>query len=158
MNICALLESSPPRWLEESHHLGFITVSMPGVQVEMLAPAPLRCPISLDCPPICPQITPCGHVFSFHAILQHLVSASGAEGTTPKAAVKCPLCYTLFGCKELRLVRVLPVQPLQVTIHQLLPLCQCIRMVLQTRQHIQSICADGHNNHSKGPRRPPKDG
>ena len=85
-----------------------------GVQVEMLAPAPLRCPISLDCPPVCPQITPCGHVFSFHAILQHLVSASGSEGTTPRAAVKCPLCYTQFSCRELRLVRVLLVQPLQV--------------------------------------------
>ncbi|KAK9868787.1 hypothetical protein WJX84_008695 [Apatococcus fuscideae] len=84
------------------------------VEVEMLAPAPLRCPISLDCPPICPQITPCGHVFSFHAILQHLVSASGAAGTTPRAAVKCPLCYTPFGCRELRLVRVLLVQPLQI--------------------------------------------
>ncbi|KAK9835882.1 hypothetical protein WJX74_010176 [Apatococcus lobatus] len=84
------------------------------VEVEMLAPAPLRCPISLDCPPVCPQITPCGHVFSFHAILQHLVSASGSEGTTPRAAVKCPLCFTQFSCRELRLVRVLLVQPLQV--------------------------------------------
>ena len=90
----------------------------------MLAPAPLRCPISLDCPPICPQITPCGHVFSFHAILQHLVSASGAAGTTPRAAVKCPLCYTPFGCRELRLVRVLLVQPLQVEYLALLMSCQ----------------------------------
>ena len=29
------------------------------------------CPISLG-PPVAPQITPCGHVFSFPAIIQHL--------------------------------------------------------------------------------------
>jgi hypothetical protein len=31
---------------------------------------PLQCPISLDSPPICPQITPCGHVFAFPSIMQ----------------------------------------------------------------------------------------
>jgi hypothetical protein len=30
------------------------------------------CPISLG-PPVAPQITPCGHIFSFPAIIQHLV-------------------------------------------------------------------------------------
>ncbi len=33
---------------------------------------PLTCPIALG-PPVAPQITPCGHVFSFPAIVQHLV-------------------------------------------------------------------------------------
>lgn len=32
----------------------------------------LTCPIALG-PPVAPQITPCGHVFSFPAIVQHLV-------------------------------------------------------------------------------------
>ena len=33
---------------------------------------PPQCPISLDAPPEVPQITPCGHVFSFASIMRHL--------------------------------------------------------------------------------------
>lgn len=33
--------------------------------VEVLAPTPLQCPICLEQPPNCPQITLCGHIFCF---------------------------------------------------------------------------------------------
>ena len=42
-------------------------------QVVMLATTEVQCPISLDTNPLCPQITPCGHVFAFHSIMQHLM-------------------------------------------------------------------------------------
>ena len=48
---------------------------LPLVQVEMLSPVPIDCPISLHAP-LCPQITPCGHVFSFPAIMQVCCTAS----------------------------------------------------------------------------------
>lgn len=35
------------------------------ILVDMRSSTPVQCPISLDSPPVCPQITPCGHVFSF---------------------------------------------------------------------------------------------
>jgi hypothetical protein len=38
--------------------------------VDMRASSPVQCPISLECPPLCPQITPCGHVFSFGSIMR----------------------------------------------------------------------------------------
>jgi hypothetical protein len=40
------------------------------ILVDMASPNPVACPISLDSPPACPQITPCGHVFSFASIMQ----------------------------------------------------------------------------------------
>ena len=70
----------------------------------MLAPAPLRCPISLDAPPLCPQITPCGHVFAFPAIMAHL--AAHNDGASVRRAAPCPLCYAPVVARELRLVRV----------------------------------------------------
>jgi hypothetical protein len=70
----------------------------------MLAPAPLRCPISLDAPPLCAQITPCGHVFAFPSIMAHL-AAHNDRGTGRRAA-PCPLCYAPLVARELRLVRV----------------------------------------------------
>ena len=70
----------------------------------MLAPAPLRCPISLDAPPLCAQITPCGHVFAFSAIMAHL--AAHNDGASVRRAAPCPLCYAPVVARELRLVRV----------------------------------------------------
>eukprot|EP00798_Chlamydomonas_sp_ICE-L_P001445 gene1445-32819_t len=49
------------------------------VQVEMMSSTPCQCPISLDSPPVCPQITPCGHVYSFPSIMQHLVNYGGPK-------------------------------------------------------------------------------
>ncbi len=72
--------------------------------MEMLAPAPLRCPISLDAPPLCAQITPCGHVFAFPAIMAHL--AAHNNGAAARRAAPCPLCYAPVVARELRLVRV----------------------------------------------------
>lgn len=60
------------------------------LQVEMLSPSPVTCPISLYSP-ICPQITPCGHVFSFPAIMQ----VPGA----PPSLLLCRLKYcTMLHC------------------------------------------------------------
>ena len=41
----------------------------------MHVPEEVACPISLR-PPVAPHITPCGHVFSFPAIIQYLVRAT----------------------------------------------------------------------------------
>ena len=62
-------------------------------QVELLSSQPVRCPITLEDvgPAQCPQITPCGHVFSFPAIVGHL--AAHGDGELRKSA-PCPLCYT----------------------------------------------------------------
>ncbi|PSC71813.1 RING finger 10 [Micractinium conductrix] len=76
------------------------------VQVEMLSVQPVRCPITLDEHPFCPQITPCGHVFSFPAIVGHLVNHGGPE---LRKSAPCPLCYTQIAARELRLVQVHPV-------------------------------------------------
>ncbi|KAF8062682.1 rnf10 [Scenedesmus sp. PABB004] len=77
------------------------------ILVDMMTPAPLACPISLDAPPACPQITPCGHVFAFGAIMQHLLTAGGR-------AAPCPLCYQPVVARELRLVQVRQVAPPKV--------------------------------------------
>ena len=45
------------------------------LQVDMQTTGEVMCPIALG-PPVAPQITPCGHVFSFPAIVQHLVRAA----------------------------------------------------------------------------------
>ncbi len=73
------------------------------MQVEMLAQGEVQCPISLDTAPLCPQITPCGHVFAFPSIMQHLITHGGDQlrKTSP-----CPLCYSQIAARELRMVRV----------------------------------------------------
>ncbi|KAI3430854.1 hypothetical protein D9Q98_009263 [Chlorella vulgaris] len=73
------------------------------VQVEMLSDVPIRCPITLEDQPFSPQITPCGHVFSFPAIIGHLVAHGGPE---LRKSAPCPLCYTQIAARELRLVQV----------------------------------------------------
>jgi hypothetical protein len=45
----------------------------------MLATGAVRCPITLDDSPLCPQITPCGHVFAFPAIMQVGGCCAGAR-------------------------------------------------------------------------------
>jgi hypothetical protein len=57
-------------------------------QVEMLSPSPINCPISLYAP-LCPQITPCGHVFSFPAIMQVRHPAVGPLGASLGPAWAC---------------------------------------------------------------------
>ncbi|GIL77075.1 hypothetical protein Vretimale_3144 [Volvox reticuliferus] len=73
------------------------------LQVEMATATPVQCPISLDSPPLCPQITPCGHIFSFPAIMHHLVNHGGEQ---LRRSAPCPLCFAPVVARELRLVRV----------------------------------------------------
>ncbi|KAG2495294.1 hypothetical protein HYH03_006566 [Edaphochlamys debaryana] len=75
------------------------------LQVEMSSAVPIQCPISLDSPPLCPQITPCGHVFSFPAIMHHLINHGGEQ---LRRSAPCPLCFAPIVARELRLVRVRP--------------------------------------------------
>eukprot|EP00210_Caulerpa_lentillifera_P003191 g3049.t1 len=70
--------------------------------VEMAVAEDYRCPISLEAPPVCPHITPCGHVFSFSSIIQHLMNAGGPSLFS---SAPCPLCYAPFVAKSLRSVR-----------------------------------------------------
>lgn len=83
----------------------------PVVQVEMLVHQPLKCPISLESPPLCPQITPCGHVFSFPSIMAHLISHGG---DTLRKASPCPLCNAPIVARELRLIRAHMTPPVKV--------------------------------------------
>ena len=79
----------------------------------------VMCPISLDSPPICPHITPCGHIFSFPSIMRHLVDSgtrcsemedmvlqmtAAAKGTS----ALCPLCYAKFDAQTLRWIHLIP--------------------------------------------------
>lgn len=77
----------------------------------MLVNQPLKCPISLESPPLCPQITPCGHVFAFPSIMAHLMNHGG---DTLRKASPCPLCNTPIVARELRLVRAHVTPPIQV--------------------------------------------
>ena len=92
-------------------------------QVELLSPEPLQCPISLEAPPLCPQITPCGHVFAFHSLMAHLLTHGGggggppAGGTGRRGASPCPLCFQPLVARELRLVRIHAVTPAKVRYH-----------------------------------------
>eukprot|EP00884_Botryococcus_braunii_P023287 jgi/Botrbrau1/9642/Bobra.0131s0019.2 len=81
------------------------------VEVEMMVQSPLRCPISLDSPPLCPQITPCGHVFAFPSIMTYLMNYGGDN---LRRASPCPLCYTPIAARELRLLRAVHVTPPKV--------------------------------------------
>lgn len=73
------------------------------VQVVMMTGGEVQCPISLETNPLCPQITPCGHVFAFHSIMQHLMTQGGEE---LRKAARCPLCYSMVAARELKLVQV----------------------------------------------------
>ena len=102
----------------------------------MLAPAPLRCPISLDAPPLCAQITPCGHVFAFPAIMAHL--AAHNDGASVRRAAPCPLCYAPVVARELRLVRVHQVAPPQARTWALF--LYFTPTVGHMASHVQSMC------------------
>ena len=80
------------------------------VQVEMLTAQEIKCPISLEAP-VCPQITPCGHVFAFPSILAHLVNHGGDN---LRKASPCPLCFQPIVARELRLVQINVVTPPKV--------------------------------------------
>jgi hypothetical protein len=71
--------------------------------VDMASASPIQCPISLESPPLCPQITPCGHVYSFGSIMQHLMTHGGEQ---LRRSAPCPLCYQPVVARELRLVTV----------------------------------------------------
>ncbi|WIA20869.1 hypothetical protein OEZ85_005218 [Tetradesmus obliquus] len=71
--------------------------------VDMASATPIQCPISLESPPLCPQITPCGHVYSFGSIMQHLMTHGGEA---LRRSAPCPLCYQPVVARELRLVTV----------------------------------------------------
>ncbi|DBB01557.1 TPA: hypothetical protein ACH3X1_000206 [Trebouxia sp. C0004] len=73
------------------------------VQVIMMTGGEVQCPISLETNPLCPQITPCGHVFAFHSIMQHLMTQGGED---LRKAARCPLCYSMVAARELKLVQV----------------------------------------------------
>eukprot|EP00878_Enallax_costatus_P043232 GHUV01051063.1.p1 GENE.GHUV01051063.1~~GHUV01051063.1.p1 ORF type:complete len:103 (-),score=15.48 GHUV01051063.1:410-718(-) len=73
------------------------------ILVDMMSATPIQCPISLESPPICPQITPCGHVYSFGSIMQHLMNHGGEQ---LRRSAPCPLCYQPVVASELRLVQV----------------------------------------------------
>lgn len=75
------------------------------IMVDMRSSTPVQCPISLDSPPVCPQITPCGHVFSFGSIMRHLMTRGGEQ---LRRSAPCPLCYQPLVARELRLVQVRP--------------------------------------------------
>ena len=79
------------------------------LQVEMTSSHPPRCPISLDSPCICPQVTQCGHVFSFPYLAQHLTFHGGDRmaGSAP-----CPLCFSQVTASELRSLSIRDAQPL----------------------------------------------
>jgi hypothetical protein len=49
------------------------------------------------------QITPCGHVYSFSSIMQHLMTHGGEQ---LRRSGPCPLCYQPVVARELRLVQV----------------------------------------------------
>ena len=80
------------------------------VQVEMLTAQEIKCPISLEAP-VCPQITPCGHVFAFPSILAHLMNHGGDN---LRKSSPCPLCFQPIVARELRLVQIKVVTPPKV--------------------------------------------
>ncbi|EFJ21418.1 hypothetical protein SELMODRAFT_443565 [Selaginella moellendorffii] len=67
--------------------------------VELSSSVAIQCPICLESPPLCPQITSCGHVFCFPCILRYF---SDADHKTH--VKKCPLCFGMTSPKELRTV------------------------------------------------------
>ena len=73
------------------------------VGVEMITTTPVICPITLDSP-LCPCITPCGHIFSYEALMAHLITQGG--GPELRASSACPICLTKIAGRELRPVTV----------------------------------------------------
>lgn len=70
--------------------------------VNVSAPVPVQCPICLETPPVCPQITSCGHIFCFPCILRYL--ALGEEEQRSDYFKKCPLCFAMTSSRALRTV------------------------------------------------------
>ena len=92
----------------------------------MLTAHEINCPISLEAP-VCPQITPCGHVFAFPSIMAHLMSHGGDN---LRKASPCPLCFQPIVARELRLVQIKVVTPPKVSPHLKRPRLQCARNLL----------------------------
>jgi hypothetical protein len=67
--------------------------------VDVITTSVIQCPITLG-PPLCPCITPCGHIFSEEAIMAHMISQGGPELRVSSAA--CPVCTTQVSSRELR--------------------------------------------------------
>lgn len=80
--------------------------------VQVLAPQPLQCPICLESPPVSPQITSCGHAFCFPCILRYMMM--GEENPRGDYYKKCPLCFAMISCKEMRTVLVQDVKQYEV--------------------------------------------
>eukprot|EP00897_Mesotaenium_endlicherianum_P006435 jgi/Mesen1/581/ME000107S10814 len=83
--------------------------------VEISATAPPQCPICLEQPPLCPQITSCGHLFCFPCILRYLLGplgcGAGGSGVAERRSrgdhwKKCPLCFAMTSARDLRSVTV----------------------------------------------------
>ncbi|CAN6472465.1 unnamed protein product [Victoria cruziana] len=68
------------------------------VCVRYSSPIPVQCPICLE-PPLCPQITSCGHIFCFPCILHYLLI--GGEDHKGDSWRRCPLCFTMVSIKDL---------------------------------------------------------
>ena len=80
-----------PLALQECHLVAAVTSHISAtclVQVVMMTGGEVQCPISLETNPLCPQITPCGHVFAFHSIMQHLMT----QVTGCLKLIACVLC------------------------------------------------------------------
>lgn len=76
------------------------------------APVPIQCPICLEVPPVCPQMTSCGHIFCFPCILRYFVLGNNEQRSDHFK--KCPLCFAISSSKELRTVFVETVHNYQV--------------------------------------------
>lgn len=70
--------------------------------VDVITTSEIQCPITLG-PPLCPCITPCGHIFSEEAIMAHMISQGGPELRVSSA---CPVCTTQVAARELRPVTI----------------------------------------------------
>ncbi|GMN57400.1 hypothetical protein TIFTF001_026499 [Ficus carica] len=66
--------------------------------VRYSTPSSVQCPICLE-PPLCPQITSCGHIFCFPCILRYLLM--GKEDEKGDCWKRCPLCFVMMSPKDL---------------------------------------------------------
>jgi len=107
--------------------------------VNFSTPNHVQCPICLDSPPLCPQITTCGHIFCFPCILRYLMMGEGDhKGYNWK---KCPLCSIMISCKDLHTVCIGNVKQYDVGKH--------IDFTLLTRAK-SSVIPFEKNQHSLG--------
>lgn len=106
-------------------------------QVLYTTHSPICCPITLV-QPLCPTITPCGHIFSLEAIIAHMISQGGSE---LKAASACPLCTSTIAARELR--------PVVVRIVQRIDRGDCVTFRL-VRRHKNGIFLRTANSFSDG--------